>query len=213
MMHRTEEKHYPPSEEIANILSHGAGILFSVLGTALLCAHSGASFRAWAGALIYGISLGVMFTASALYHGSKNPARRGKFRKFDHSAIYLLIAGTYTPLMLLAVRGSSGMTVLTAVWMIALTGIPLEFAGIKPFRGFSILLYLSAGWLCIAILPALIRGLPDGGFYPLLAGGIAYTAGVPFYLSKRAFAHACWHIFVLAGAVLHFLAVLTLYPR
>lgn len=212
-MGRTEEKHYPPAEEAANILSHGAGIILAIAGAVLLCTRSGSSLRSWAGALVYGISLSLMFAASAFYHKTKEPRLRRKLRKLDHAAIYLLIAGTYTPLMLLAVPGKSGRIVLASVWIIALAGILLELNGIKPFRGFSIVLYILAGWLCVAILPELIRALPDGAFFPLLAGGIAYTAGVPFYLSKRIFAHALWHFFVLAGAGLHFMTILALYPR
>jgi len=210
MAHDPSPKVYIPAEERLNVLTHAAGAAVSVAATVLLVLISTTEVQMAAG-LIYGISLCILFAGSALYHAAKQPERRAKLRLLDHSAIYFLIAGTYTPLMLVAVPGTWGYAVLGFVWAVGITGVACELLRCKPFRGFSILLYILAGWACMAILPSLVASLGTAAFWFLLGGGIAYTAGVPFYVIRRDYFHAVWHFFVLAGAVLQFVCVYMVY--
>ncbi len=188
------------------MISHAGGVFLSAIGTVLLLIHANGTLEIFA-SLVYGLSLTVLFSGSALYHGAKDPEKRKKLRLLDHSAIYLLIAGTYTPLMLCIRHSTAEIAVLIAVWCLALIGVALELLCIKPFKGFAIILYTLMGWACLAVMPQLIRNLPSDAFTVLLAGGIAYTIGIPFYIMRKDFCHALWHFFVLAGAVLHFLCV------
>lgn len=199
-------KIYSPREEKLNVISHAAGILFAVTGTILLLLHATTPLTVLA-SLVYGGSLLILFSGSTFYHAAKHPEKRAKLRLLDHSAIYFLIAGTYTPLMLCIDRGTAEIVVLLVVWGLALIGVTLEMLRIKPFKGFSIILYILMGWACLAVLPQLIQKLPPHAFCVLLAGGIAYTLGVPFYVARKEFCHALWHFFVIAGAVLHFLCI------
>lgn len=199
-------KIYSPREEMLNVISHAGGVLLSLAGMILLLIHANGNLEAFA-SLIYGLSLIILFAGSALYHGAKDPEKRARLRLLDHSAIYFLIAGTYTPLMLCISHATAEIVVLIAVWSLALLGVTLELLRIKPFKGFTILLYTLMGWACLAVMPQLIRNLPANAFTVLLAGGIAYTLGIPFYIMRKEFCHALWHFFVLAGAVLHFLCI------
>lgn len=201
---KTEVKNYVPDEERLNVWTHAAGGLAALAGTAMLAAKCAGTPRLLFASIVYGISLFCMFAGSTAYHAAHGEFR-AKLRVFDHSAIYLLIAGTYTPLILgVLPDGWSGRAVLAAVWGIGAAGIVCEIAHCKPFRGFSVVLYLAAGWLCMMVLPQLTAGMSRDAFALLLGGGIAYTAGVPFYLTRKNYSHAVWHFFVLAGAVLHF---------
>ncbi len=199
-------KTYSPREEFLNVATHAAGIVFAMAATVLLC-RKAALFPDALGAWIYGLSMAALFAGSTFYHKAFDPEKRAKLRLFDHSAIYLLIAGTYTPLMLTAVPTPAGRIVLAVVWFCAVIGITFELLQKKPFKGFSIVLYLISGWACVAIMPQLYAYMGMEAFLYLLGGGVAYTAGVPFYLSKKEFAHALWHVFVLAGAALQFVAI------
>ena len=199
-------KIYSPREEMLNVISHAGGVLLSLAGMILLLIHANGNLEAFA-SLIYGLSLIILFVGSALYHGAKDPEKRARLRLLDHSAIYFLIAGTYTPLMLCIPHATAEIVVLIVVWSLALLGVTLELLRIKPFKGFTILLYTLMGWACLAVMPQLIRNLPANAFSVLLAGGIAYTLGIPFYIMRKEFCHALWHFFVLAGAVLHFLCI------
>ena len=189
-----------------NVISHAGGVLLSLAGMILLLIHATGNLEAFA-SLIYGLSLIILFAGSALYHGAKDPEKRAQLRLLDHSAIYFLIAGTYTPLMLCISHATAEIVVLIVVWSLALLGVTLELLRIKPFKGFTILLYTLMGWACLAVMPQLIRNLSANAFTVLLAGGIAYTLGIPFYIMRKEFCHALWHFFVLAGAVLHFLCI------
>ena len=203
-------KVYIPGEERLNILTHALGAAAALAAAAWLTAIAKDGLQTAAG-LLYGASLCILFGGSALYHAAKEPERRAKLRLLDHSAIYFLIAGTYTPLMLVAVPGKWGYAVLGFVWAVCLTGVVCELLRFKPFKGFSIVLYILAGWACAAILPQLVSALGRVPFLFLLAGGIAYTAGIPFYVIRKDYFHAVWHFFVLAGAVLQFVCVLMTY--
>lgn len=205
----SEIKTYQPREERWNIYTHAFGVILMPVcfGVLLYYAHGGKQIFACA---LYIVSLTAMYLGSSLYHAAKEPCRRLMLRRVDHAMIYFLISGTYTPLMLLAVGGKAGMTVLSVSWAIALTGMTLELAAIKPFKGFSLMMYLISGWLCVSVFGRLMEAMPRAGMIFLFAGGVVYTAGVIFYVSRRFGAHALWHIFVLVGALLHYCAVLTL---
>ena len=199
-------KTYSPREDLLNVISHAAGAVLSLAGTILLLFRA-ESLSGIISSLIYGFSLCVLFAGSALYHQAKDPAKRASLRLLDHSAIYFLIAGTYTPLMLRSGFTASEVVVLIVVWALAVTGVTLELLRIKPFKGFTILLYILMGWACMAVLPRMLENLPESGFSLLLAGGIAYTIGIPFYIMRQEFCHALWHFFVLGGAILQFCCI------
>lgn len=200
------EKVYHPAEEVMNVATHisGLAVMLSCGGVLLAKCTSGI---AWWAVLIYVVSLGCVYASSGAYHWAKEKKLRAFLRTCDHAAIYLLIAGTYTPLMLLAVGGKAGITVMCINWGLALAGIVCEIAAYKPFRGFTILLYITMGWLCIAVAGRMIAAMEAVELLFLLAGGIAYTAGVIFYLARWKYAHALWHVFVLAGSLLQFVTV------
>lgn len=203
-------KIYIPGEERLNVWSHALGTAISVAMTVLLLVFSKDAVQI-AGAVIYGASLCILFCGSTLYHAAKDPVRRAKLRQLDHAAIYFLIAGTYTPLMLVGLPDVRGISVMAAVWLLGIVGLTLELLKVKPFKGFSIIIYVLMGWACAVIMPDLIEKLPGDSFAYLLAGGIAYTVGVPFYILRKNYSHALWHIFVLAGAILQFVAIAILY--
>ncbi len=210
-----EPKIYIPGEERLNVWSHRLGAALALLAGGWILfrlASAPVSGIAFFAVAVYLISLFIMFAGSASYHFAKEPAERAKLRILDHAAIYLLIAGTYTPLMLLVLPNFSGCCVLAAVWGLAATGMTLEFLKVKPFKGFSILLYILMGWACMAVLSDLTAAMTAQAFRYLLWGGIAYTAGVPFYVCRKHYCHALWHIFVLAGAALHFIAIFHCLP-
>lgn len=199
-------KLYSPREEAINVLSHAVGVLLSLTGMLLLLLKAQNGVAVFS-SIVYGLSLCVLFSGSALYHRAKDPVTRAKLRLLDHSAIYFLIAGTYTPLMLCVKHGTAEIVVLIVVWSLALIGVTLELLRIKLFKGFTILLYALMGWACVAVMPQLIDNLSASAFRTLFGGGIAYTIGIPFYVLRKEFCHALWHFFVIAGAVLHFLCI------
>ena len=211
-MHRAESSHagYSPSEELASSIIHGIGIVLSIAGLAVLAAHAAPAgdARHIASVGVYGTTLILLYTASTLYHGV--PVERAKplLRQLDHAAIFLLIAGTYTPFTLITLEGPWGWSLFAIVWTIALLGVVLVVRRVEK-RGLVISLYVGLGWIGLVALGPLVRNLPPGGLWLLFGGGVCYTLGVPFYLSKRLpFNHALWHLFVLAGSILQFFAVL-----
>ncbi|MDE1957655.1 MAG: hemolysin III family protein [Xanthomonadaceae bacterium] len=198
-------------DELAASLIHGLGIALSLAGLATLTvitAHSGPP-RAVIAASVFGVSLVLLYTASTLYHSIHRPGARRALRRFDHIAIYLLIAGTYTPFTLLALHGGWRWGLFTAIWALAATGIALEFTSLGRRRWLAALVYVGMGWIGLLAFGPLHAVLAGGGVALVLAGGLAYTLGVPFYLWRRLpYHHTLWHLFVLAGSTLHFLAVL-----
>jgi hemolysin III len=158
---------------------------------------------------IYGATLLLLYTFSTLYHSLRGTAKR-VFQYLDHAAIYLLIAGTYTPFALIAIRGRLGWSILSVVWVLALAGILLEFRRAKGRRVLAVAIYVTMGWLGIVAIRPLVAALGPAGLAWLLAGGVCYTVGIAFYaFDKRLPAgHGIWHLFVLAGSVAHYLAVL-----
>jgi hemolysin III len=159
--------------------------------------------------IIYGVTLILLYLASTLYHGIPSPRAKRALKVIDHSAIYLLIAGTYTPFTLISLRGAWGWTLFGLIWGMALLGITLKVAAISRFRWLSIALYLGMGWLALVALKPLIEAVSPAGVRLVLLGGVSYKLGVLFYTWRRLpYHHAVWHLFVLAGSVFHFFAVL-----
>jgi hemolysin III len=201
---------YGYGDELASSIIHGIGTLLSVAGLAALVVHtaeSGSATDVLASA-VYGLSLILLYTASTLYHAIRAESARYVLRTLDHVAIFLLIAGTYTPFTLIALRGTWGWTLFGIVWSLALLGSALEMGVLKRYRRFAVWLYVAMGWVGIVAFRPLLADLQTGGMVLLLLGGAAYTLGVPFYLwRKLPYHHSVWHCFVLAGSVLQFLAV------
>ena len=201
---------YSGNEELASSLIHGLGIVLSIAGLAALVAVAAreGDARPVASVCVYGASLILLYTASTLYHGIPHERAKPVLRVLDHAAIFLLIAGTYTPFTLISLRGAWGWSLFAIVWTLAFAGIALELAGVKS-RKVMASLYVGLGWIGLIALKPLVASIEPGGLWLLFGGGAAYTLGVPFYLSKRMpFNHALWHAFVLLGSVLQFFAVL-----
>jgi hemolysin III len=201
---------YTPREELANSLTHALGALLSVAGLAVLVTLAAWHGGAWhlTSVAIFGVSLVALYTASTLYHALRPAALKQRLRKFDHAAIFLLIAGSYTPFLLVTLRGPWGWSLFGVVWGLAIVGMVLKFWYAGRFRLFSTLLYLGLGWLVLIAFKPLLAALPPAGLKWLLAGGACYSLGTVFYLWKRLpYHHAIWHLFVLAGSVCHWIAV------
>ncbi len=198
-------------EEAANSITHGLGLIASIGALPVLLARARSSNdpSVITGATIFGVTLILLYAASTVYHALPLSTGKQFFRVLDHSAIYLLIAGTYTPFALGPLRGPWGWTLLAIIWTLALIGI-----GSKVIAGFKLPhlstgLYLLMGWLIVVAIKPLIENIPSAGLLWLAAGGLAYTGGVVFYAMKRVrYAHMIWHLFVAAGSVCHFIAVL-----
>lgn len=198
-------------EERANCLTHGFGLILSFIGLFILLiapiqnGEMGKAFYLG----VYGSSLILLYLASTLYHGVRHPQIKQILRTIDHCAIYLLIAGSYTPFTMLILEGIWGWALFAAIWSLAFVGILFKIYFRHRFEFLSTLLYLVMGWLVIvAVEPMVIRFHPNG-LYWLLAGGLSYTGGVIFYaMDTRRFFHAIWHLFVLAGSSCHYIAVL-----
>lgn len=200
------------SEEIANALTHGMGALLSIGAGAVLITLAAIKGDPWTifSASVYVASLVLLFSASTLYHAFSPSATKDRLHVLDHCAIFLLIAGTYTPFMLVGLRDSAwGWSLFAIIWSLAVIGIVFKLFFTGKFRRTSTLIYVLMGWIAIVAVVPMTRALPAATLLLILFGGIAYTAGTYFYLSKRiAYAHAIWHLFVVAGATLHFIAVI-----
>ena len=201
---------YTQKEELANGITHGLGIIAGIL--ALIFSIN----KGWGhltiieltGVIIYCSSIILLFLCSTLYHSVSDPQLKHRLKIADHCAIYLLIAGTYTPLMLIEFGGDKALMILIAIWAIALGGVLFKTLFIHRFKVFSLVLYLTMGWLSMVILEDLLAAMTPLGFTLLLVGGLFYSVGVIFYVIKRIpYNHAIWHLFVLAGALSHFLCV------
>jgi hemolysin III len=198
---------YSPLEELLNTLTHGVGVIAATVGLVLLLIRVDGIYGQLA-CLVYGISMILMFLSSTLYHWAKSPNVKAFLKVVDHSAIYLLIAGTYTPLMVLAIGGWVGLTGMIIVWSIALVGITFKVFANQRFPKLSVITYLLMGWLAIFFIYPLYNALTTEGLWLLVAGGLCYTIGVLFYVAKKVqFTHAIWHVFVVAGCVCHFLSI------
>ncbi len=198
-------------EELVNSITHGIGIVLGIAGTAVLVVFAALHGTVWhiVGCSVYGATLILMFLASTLYHSFHSPRIKHIFNILDHSAIYLLIAGTYTPFTLTALRGAWGWSLFGVVWGLALCGILYKAFCVGKFPLVSTLLYVAMGWIVIVAVKPLIGAVTMPGLILLFAGGLSYTFGVIFYAWRSLpYNHAIWHLFVLGGGVLQYLCVL-----
>lgn len=207
----SEPRVFTRGEEIANWVTHGIGALLSVAGLTLLIVFSSLRGDAWhvVSFTVFGLTLLLLYTFSTLYHARRSGRGKAVLLKFDHAAIFLLIAGTYTPFLLTNLRGPWGWSLFGVVWGLCGAGAVFHFFGGSRYRLTSTIAYLFAGWLIVVAAKPLIASVPPGGLWLLLAGGLCYTFGVVFFLWQRLrYHHAVWHTFVLGGSACHFLAVL-----
>ncbi len=207
----SEERPQSPGEEIANSVSHGVGLLAAVVAGPVLVVDAVQRGGATGviGASVFAATVGLLYLASVLYHALPPNRAKRVFQVLDHSAIFLLIAGTYTPFTLGVLHGAWGWSLFGLVWSLALAGILLQATRGVRYPRFSLGLYLAMGWVFLIALKPLWLLMPAEGLFWLLSGGIAYTAGVAFYAAERVrYSHFIWHLFVLAGTACHFIAVL-----
>ena len=203
--------HYTPGEEIANGVTHGIGAGLSIAGLTVLVVFAALYGDVWrvVSFSIYGAALVMMFTASTLYHSFRRPGVKRVLRIIDHSMIYLLIAGTYTPFMLVTLRGPWGWSLFGVIWGLALAGIVLKTVMTGRYRILSTMTFVIMGWLCVIALKQMIASIPPHGMMWLAGGGLLYTFGVVFYVWRSLpYHHAVWHLFVLGGGMCHFFSIL-----
>ncbi|SGY90923.1 PAQR family membrane homeostasis protein TrhA [Moritella viscosa] len=201
---------YSAKEEATNTWSHIIGVLLSIAALIALLVPSIQQADPWriTSFSIYGISMFLLFFASSAYHYASNPATKAKLKTLDHCAIFLLIAGTYTPLLLIELRGVLGWSIFGVVWSMALFGIIAKVYWAERFKKVSLFFYLIMGWLIVFSGDELLGKLATGALYWLIAGGVAYSIGAIFYANKRIpYNHAIWHIFVLLGSACHFITI------
>lgn len=202
---------YSLAEEVANSISHGIGLVFGIVGLVLLliqAVNSNAGATAITSYSLYGGSMILLFLASTLYHAIPHARIKPWLKKFDHCAIYLLIAGTYTPFLLVGLKSPLAHGLMVVIWALALAGILFKLTIAHRFRILSLVTYLTMGWLSLLVIWQLAIRLAPGGVTLLAVGGVVYSLGVIFYVSKRIpFNHAIWHGFVLGGSICHFLAI------
>ena len=203
--------HFSVAEEIWHAVTHGIGFIFSIVALALLVSFatlSSSSIHIIAAA-IYGAALIVMYGSSTLYHAITDQKIKHLFQKFDHSAIYFLIAGTYTPIMLITIGNTIGWTLFTIEWVIAIIGIALKFLYPGKLEALSLVAYVLMGWMIVIVFDTFKSNIDPVGFWLIIAGGIAYTSGIVFYVKDKInYFHAIWHLFVMVGSILQFFAIL-----
>lgn len=205
-----QQKEGRPVEERVNALTHGVGAALAAAGLIFLVVSAYVYGGLWhvVSFSIYGASLVLLYLASTLYHSFQNEERKHRLRIFDHAAIYLLIAGTYTPFALVVLHGLLGWTIFSIVWGLAAVGIIFQLFFVNRFKKTATLCYLFMGWLIVFFLQPLAAALAPEGLYWLAFGGVLYTVGAVFYLFKRIpYNHAVWHVFVMGGSAAHFIAV------
>ncbi len=201
---------YTLAEEIVHVVTHGFGAILSIAGLSWMLYLSISVSDPWriAASVVYGLSLIALFTASALYHSFHSHTKRDWFETLDHCGIYILIAGTYTPFLLVSMRDGLGWLLFGTIWALATAGIITQLYFRNRYPKLKLASYLVMGWLVLLVLPQIIAAVGTDGMIWLAAGGIFYTVGVAFYVRKQVYSHAIWHLFVLAGGVCHFLAVI-----
>lgn len=201
---------YSPLEEKLNIISHGIGVLLGIIALVFLLIHAVQNGTAVhvVSFSIYGFSIIILYLASTLYHKATKPLVRNRLRIFDHAAIYILIAGTYTPFALITLEGTTGWIIFGTVWAFAAIGITLKLFFTGKFDKLSTMMYVFMGWIIVFAIKPLIANLSSDGLFWLIAGGIAYTIGAVLYsIRKLPFNHAIFHVFVLIGSICHFISV------
>lgn len=205
---------YTRNEEIANSLTHGIGAALSVAGLITLVVLAVLYGDIWRiiSFSIYGSSLLLLYLASTLYHSLQSPRVKAVLRKFDHASIYILIAGTYTPFLLVSLRGTAvGWTFFALVWGMALAGIAWKMFFLGKLEVIATILYVLMGWMCVLVFKQMMAAIPPTGLVMLITGGVVYTLGVIFYAwEKLPYNHAIWHLFVLGGSICHFVSIVTL---
>lgn len=207
----SQKRKYTLGEEIFNSVSHGAGAGLSIAGTVVLIVVSAIHSNAWGvvSSCIYGASLIILYTMSTLYHSFTNKKAKAFFRIMDHNTIFLLIAGTYTPYTLYFLHGTTGWILFSIVWGAAIIGIIMNSINLEKSRIPSIFCYVAMGWVIIFAIKPLIEAMPTISLILLLAGGIFYTLGIIFYAIKKVkYFHSIWHLFTIAGSVLHYFSIL-----
>ena len=197
---------YTPAEEFANAFTHSIGALLSIYAIVMLAVHSHNPIEA-ASTAIFGATLFILFQSSTLYHAMVNETAKKVFQKIDHSAIFMLIAGTYTPILLLVVPFPLSVALLAMTWYLAISGIVYSCLTLK-FKYLSTGLYLVMGWLSLFLVYAIWNNASHLAVWLLLLGGLFYSAGCIFYLLKKKFMHSIWHIFVIAGAMCHYFSIM-----
>ena len=207
---KTNIQFYSPTEEKLNIWSHAFGIFLSIIALVLLIIKAVQQDNIWMmiSFPIFGVSLILLYLASTLYHASKEPQKRFKLKVFDHAAIYILIAGSYTPFTLVSLNGETGWLIFSMVWVMAFTGIILKLFFTGKFKIVSTAMYVLMGWLIVFYFQDLTAHLHEKGVFYLILGGVLYTIGAILYsIKKIKFNHAIFHFFVLAGSFCHFLSI------
>ena len=207
---KTNIQFYSPTEEKLNIWSHAFGIFLSIIALILLIIKAVQQDNIWMmiSFPIFGVSLILLYLASTLYHASKEPQKRFKLKVFDHAAIYVLIAGSYTPFTLVSLNGETGWLIFSMVWVMAFTGIILKLFFTGKFKIVSTAMYVLMGWLIVFYFQDLTAHLHEKGVFYLILGGVLYTIGAILYsIKKIKFNHAIFHFFVLAGSFCHFLSI------
>ena len=208
-MASTSPLDYDPQEELINAYSHGLGAVLALIAAIFLIVKGyGLALGQWISLWVYGLSLVLLLSSSMLYHFAQDERKRYWYKKLDHTAIYYLIAGTYTPFLSIAIPTAKAHHLLIALWVIALIGTLFKLVFIHRFQKVSLAAYLVMGWLAVLVMDDMQRYLSKDAIQLLIAGGLAYTVGTLFYALKNVrYSHAIWHVFVLLGAGLHFLAI------
>src|SRR5574344_1704532 len=204
----SEDKNYTPAEEFANAFSHAIGAMFAIYAIVMLAVTSSTPLEE-ATTAVYGSMMFILFQASTCYHAITNKKAKKVFRKIDHSAIYLLIAGTYTPILMIVVKFPISVALLAITWYLAISGIVFSCITLK-FKYLSTGLYLLMGWLSAFLFWAIWTSGAHLAVWFMLGGGLFYSVGCIFYLLKYKFMHSIWHLFVLGGAIMHYFAILEL---
>jgi len=203
----SRQAEYSRREELLNVLSHGVGFLVAIAGLVFLILRADGAM-AITSVAIYGATLIAMFLASTLYHGIRHERAKESLKLIDHSAIYLLIAGTYTPFMLVSLDNWVGVTGAVVIWLLAFAGLIFKWLVRHRLPKVSVALYLLMGWLVVILAYPLYQSVPGAGLWLLFAGGICFSVGVVFYVAKQLrYTHAIWHCFVLAGCSCHFFSI------
>ena len=206
------KRQYTLGEEIFNSVSHGMGSLLAIAGTVVLITLSAIYSDEWAvvSSCIYGGSLIILYTMSTLYHAISHPKAKAFFRIMDHNTIFFLIAGTYTPYTLVPLRGTVGWILFGVVWGAAVVGIILNSIDLERFKKISLVCYVLMGWVIIFAIKPMMENMSSVSLILLLLGGIFYTVGIIFYVIKKIkYFHSIWHLFTVAGSVLHYFSILT----
>ncbi len=198
-------------EELASAWTHGLGATAALAGGAFLVTLAALHGDGWqlGAAIVFGVTLLMLYVASTLYHAARHPVTKGRLKVFDHCAIYLLIAGTYTPFTLVGLRGPVGWWLFAAIWTLAVAGVVFKLFYTGRFKRLSTLIYIAMGWMIVVAAKPMLAALDGWTLGWLLAGGVSYTLGTVFYHRPQLrYSHAIWHLFVLGGSLCHFIAVL-----